>query len=217
MTPGIPFPANPGSPAKVPPAAPNLLASGAGQPPMDATAAAGVDDRDNTDPTAWYVFEHQTTADVLNTATNNNLRVVDLYVESTVGPTFTAIYVSNTGSYARSWWFLVNITPADLLTFATTNNARIVVLKAFDDPAASVRFYAILISNTGADAKSWWFYQGQTTAQLTALWQANNARITQINSYVKGGVTLYGLELAPVAAVWSVAGGAAVVVAVLEP
>ena len=57
--------------------------------------------------------------------------------------------------------------------------------------AGSVRFFAVLISNTGADAKTWYFYQGQTIASLTTLWQNNNARITQINSYVKGGVTLY--------------------------
>ena len=85
----------------------------------------------------------------------------------------------------------MDVTPASLLSFVTTNNARITVLKAFDDPAGSVRFYAVMISNTGADAKTWWFYQGQTISSLTALWQANNARITQINSYVKNGVTLY--------------------------
>jgi hypothetical protein len=186
------FPIKPGAPAQIPSKDTNLVASGVGQPPSDATAATGVDDRENTDGTGWAVYEHQTISQVLSTATNNNLRVVDLYVESTVSPyQLTAVYVSNSGSYAKSWWILVDVTPSSLLSFATTNNARIVVLKAFDDPAGSVKFYAILISNTGADAKGWWFYQGQTTSQLTALWQANNARITQINSYVKGGVTLY--------------------------
>ena len=129
----------------------------------------------------------------MNTATNNNLRVVDLFVENAASPyQLTASYVSNTGSYAKNWWLLVNITPGDLLNFAIANNARIVVLKAFDDPApgGSVRFFAVLISNTGADAKTWYFYQGKTVSDLTSLWQANNARITQINSYVKGGVTL---------------------------
>lgn len=170
---------------------PNLVASA---PPPTATlpSAAGIDDRDNTDLTGWYVYEHQTPADVVTTATNNNLRVVDLYVENSFSPyAFTAVYVPNTGSYAKSWWILVDVTPASLLAFVVSNNARIVVLKAFDDPAGSVRFFAVMISNTGADAKGWWFYQGKTVAELTTLWQNNKARITQVNSYVKGGFTFY--------------------------
>jgi hypothetical protein len=79
------------------------------------------------------------------------------------------------------------------LNFVVSNNARIVVLKAFDNPIVGgpLRLFAVMISNTGADAKTWYFYQDQTIAQLTALWQANNARITQVNSYVRNGVTLY--------------------------
>jgi hypothetical protein len=170
---------------------PNLVASGVGEPPS-ISAAAGTDDRDNADVTGWAVYEHQTLADVVSTATNNNLRVVDLYVENPTSPyALTAVYVSNTGSYAKSWWILANVTPADLFNFVVTNNARIVVLKAFDDPAGSVRFFAVMIPNTGVDAKTWYFYQGQTTSQLTALYVANNARITQLNSYVKNGITLY--------------------------
>lgn len=191
------FPAQPGAPDRLPPPDANQVASGGAnsggaQSSPTAPAAAGVDDRDNTDPTGWYVYEHQTLNDVVTTATNSNLRVVDLYVETNAIPNlFTAVYVSNSGSYARSWWILANYTPADLLNFVTTNNARIIVLKAFDDPAGSVRFYAVMISNTGADAKTWFFYQGQTTSSLTTFIQNNNARLVQINSYVKGGVTLY--------------------------
>jgi hypothetical protein len=105
--------------------------------------------------------------------------------------------VADTGPYAKSWWLLANVTPASLLAFSTSNNARIVVLKAFDDPApgGDVRFFAILISNTGADDKTWWFYKDQNTAQINALWQANNARLVQVNSYVKGGVTLYDVVM----------------------
>jgi hypothetical protein len=169
----------------------NLVASGMGQAPSIADAI-GVDDRENSDAVGWAVYEHQTLSDVVTTASNNNLRVVDLYVENSSSPfAYTAVYVSNTGSYAKTWWLVANVTPADLLNFVLTNNARIVVLKAIDDPAGSVRFFAVMISNSGADAKTWYFYQGKTINDLTALWQANGARITQINSYVKNGVTLY--------------------------
>ena len=105
-----------------------------------------MDDRDNSVPVGWAVYEHQTVADVINTANTNNYRVVDLFVEGTTGTSLlTAVYVANTGSYAKTWWVLANVTPATLLDFYTSNNARIVVLKAFNDPApgGDVRYYAI--------------------------------------------------------------------------
>ncbi len=174
-----------------------LVASGNLSNAPQSVLAAGVDDRDNTDTTGWAVYEHQSTQNVLDTAANGNLRVVDLFVEVPGGnPVFTATYVSNSGSYARTWYFLANVSTADLLNFVVTNNQRIIVQKSFYDatqPVAAnrVRFYAVMIPNTGADAKSWYFYKDQTTVQLTALWQANNARITQVNSYDESGTTLY--------------------------
>ena len=177
---------------------PHLVASGLGQPPVLSAAGIPEDDRENSSPVSWYVYEHQTLSDIISTVTVNGLRVVDLYVEDASSPAqMSAVYVANTASYARNWSIMVDATPADLYDYATTNNYRIVVLKAFDDPApgADVRFFAILIANTGADAKTWWFYDGLTPAQVTTLWQANTARLVQVNSYVKGGVTLYAVVM----------------------
>jgi hypothetical protein len=193
------FPARSDVPASLPAASgPNLVASGTGPHPHANLAALAVDDRDNSIPVGWAVYQHQTLTQVLDTATSNNYRVVDLFVESATSPyLLTAVYVANTGPYAKTWWLLADVTPATLLTFSTSNNARIVVLKAFNDPApgGDVRFFAILISNTGVDEKSWWFYKDQNVAQITALWQANNARLVQVNSYVKGGATLYDVVM----------------------
>jgi len=187
------FPARPDVPTPPPdPGARGYVASTFGLPLAPGIDAS--DDRENTAPTSWYVYEHQTLSEVVDTATTSNLRVVDLSVESTVGAgQFSAVYVANTQTYAKSWWILANVTPADLLSFIGTNNARIVSQKVFADaaPGGDVRHYAILISNTGADAKTWYFFNNKTTSELTDLWQANNARLVQINSYVKNGSTLY--------------------------
>ena len=188
------FQANPAQPSAELPSDPNRVAVQPAPASPDSSTAAGIDDRENTDGTGWAVYEHQSIAQVVTTATNNNLRVVDLFPESTISPSeFTATYVSNSGSYARTWWILANVSTSDLLTFVLQNNARITVMKTLDNPAApgDVRFYAVMISNTGADAKTWWFYKSQTTGQLTALWQANNARIVQVNSYMENGAKKY--------------------------
>jgi hypothetical protein len=186
------FPARPDVPATSPDPWDRGYVAAFDQP--RASVSSADDDRDNTDQTPWYVYEHQTFTDVLNTATTNNLRVVDWSVESTAGAgQVSAVYVSNSQSFAKTWWILAGVTPTDLLSFITTNNARIVSQKVFADPSpgGDVLHYAILVSNTGADAKTWYFYNNKTTADLTTLWQANNARIVQVNAYQKNAQTLY--------------------------
>jgi len=177
---------------------PNLVASGLGQPPDLAAAGIPSDDRENNSPVAWYVYEHQTASDINTMAANNNLRVVDLYVESAPSPSLmTAVYVTNSGSYAKSWGYYVDVTPAVLQSVVAADTYRIVVLKAFNDPASGgdVRYFALFIANTGADAKAWWYYHNLSVTQVTALWQANNARLVQVNSYVKSATTLYDVVM----------------------
>ncbi len=181
---------------------PHLVAHGEGQPPVSVegdapaqpAAPTAVDDRDNTEVVSWYVYEHYTSLQVYNTAVNNNLRVVDLFLES-APDSFTAVFVSNTGSYQKTWWIYVNMTPTDLLTFVNNNSARVTVLKTYTDAGGNELMDAVMISNTGADNKIWWFLDNQTTASLTTFWQNNNARITQINSYTKNGSTKYAAVL----------------------
>ena len=161
-------------------------------PLMRAPTVVNTDDRENSTPTGWWVYSGQSPTNITNFIIANNARIVDLYVEST-SPSFvfTVTYVSNTGAYAKGWWWYNNVDGATLSGLLTTNNARLIVLKAFDVGGGVIHFAAVLISNTGTDAKSWWWYYNQTTASLTTLWQNNTARITQVNSYVTGGQTKY--------------------------
>jgi hypothetical protein len=159
-------------------------------PAMPATANA--DDRENTTPTAWWVYSGQTAADIANTLSADNARIVDITVESLALPRrFTVTYVSNTGAYAKAWWWYYDVDETTLNNALTANTARLISLKAYDIGSGQIRFAAVMISNTGADAKGWWWYYNKTTAELTTLWQANTARIVQVNSYVTGGQTRY--------------------------
>ena len=93
------FPARPDVPANLPAAnGPNLVASGTGPSPGANAPSSSVDDRDSSVPVDWAVYEHQTVADVINTANTNNYRVVDLFVEGNTSTSLlTAVYVANTG------------------------------------------------------------------------------------------------------------------------
>ena len=186
------------SPLQTPPVPmPQPAASGGSDAfsPQSVSASLAVDDRYNTDPTGWYVYEHQTVTDVTNTV-NTGLRPIDIIVES-FSPSylFTVVYVVNSGSYAKTWWWYVGVDEATLNAHLSANNARLISLKAYDIGSGQIRFTAIMISNTGSDAIGWWWYYNQTVAGITTLWQANQARLTQVDAYVTAGQTRYAVVM----------------------
>ena len=56
-------------------------------------------------------------------------------------------------------------------------------------------FAAIFIANTGADAKGWWWYFGQTPAQIGSLVQQHNARLIDLRQYQAGTGTTYAVVM----------------------
>lgn len=175
---------------------PTLLA--AWQAPAGSAAgplAGGVDDRDNTTPTAWWIYTGQTATDVSNFLTANNARIVDLEADTTVSPfRYTVTYVENTGAYNTSWWYYLDVDAATLSADLTANDARLIVLKAYDT-GTEIRFFAVMVSNTGADNKTWWWYYGQSVSDISTALTANNARLVQVNSYSTGAGTRYAVVM----------------------
>ena len=81
----------------------------------DAPLVAGVDDRDNTAITTWWIYTGQTVTDIVNIVNANNARIVDLDADTSVTPIrYTVTYVANAGAYGSAWWFYVDITRATL-------------------------------------------------------------------------------------------------------
>ncbi len=160
------------------------------------SATVNTDDRENTTPTAWWIYSGQSVADVTNFVNANNARVVDLNIDAYT-PTLrlTVTYVQNTGTYAKAWWWYVGVDEATLNAQVTANTGRLTVVKAYDIGGGAIRFVAVMVSNTGADYKAWWWYYNQTTASVTANWQANSARLTQVQSYVAAGQTRYAVVM----------------------
>ena len=156
-----------------------------------ATQAWGVDDNENSTPTAWWIYTGQSLSAITNTITSKNARITDIAVDNSAGSSFTVSYVQNTGSYAKQWWWYVGIDAPTLAKNLSANNARLISLKAYDIGGGNIRFAVAMIANTGADAKQWWYYFGQSTAQITALLKTNNARLTAIQSYTSNGQTYY--------------------------
>lgn len=151
------------------------------------------DDRDRTTPTAAIWMHDQTPAD-LQALTGAGWRFTDLEIESTSPWEFTVSAVQNTGGYAKGWLWVYGVTGAQLATTISQNNARIVDLEPYDDNGTT-RFAAILVGNTGADAKAWWWNYGMTNAQLDAMVSSNNARLVCFERYTIGGQTRYAAAM----------------------
>jgi hypothetical protein len=150
----------------------------------------------DTTPTGWWWYYGITPAQLSSIVSSTGGRIVSLQVEQTSPLLFTVALVSNTGSYAKSWWYYYGVTAAQLSANITSLNARIVSLDAYDSGGTTL-FAAVLISNTGADAKGWWWYYGVTTAQISTLLQQNSARLVDLRSYVTGGATRYAVVMIP--------------------
>jgi hypothetical protein len=150
----------------------------------------------DTTPTGWWWYYGITPAQLSSIVSSTGGRIVSLQVEQASPLLFTVALVSNTGSYAKSWWYYYGVTAAQLSANINALNARIVSLDAYDINGTTY-FAAVLISNTGADAKGWWWYYGVTTSQIASLLQQNNARLVDFRSYTTGGVTRYAVVMIP--------------------
>ena len=144
------------------------------------------DDRDRTTPTGAVWFTDQTTTDLGNLV-NAGWRFTEIEIESTSPFEFTVAAVQNSGSYAKAWWYAIGVTTSQLTTTINSNTARLIDIEPYDD-SGTTKFAAVMISNTGADAKSWWWYPSQTSAQVGTNLTANNGRLTCLERYTTGGV-----------------------------
>ncbi len=160
-----------------------------------AAPCLAIEDRDNTDLTGWYWYYGQTATQVTNLINTLNLRIVDLKVENPSGSprTFTVAFVVNSGTYAKGWYWFYDVTPTNAFNFAISNNARPVVVQAYEVAAGDVRVAMVYVVNTGADQKGWWFYYGDTPADIASQLSANTARLTQISRYTTLGQTRYAV------------------------
>jgi hypothetical protein len=165
-------------------------ASGESAPDLARRESAS-DDFDNSTPTAWWIYTGQTVADVANTIKTDKARIIDIEVDSYSPYSFTVTYVQNTGAYAKGWWWYYGITATELSTYLTSNKARLISLKAYDIGGGNIRFAVAMIANSGADARAWWWYYGQTPAEITTSLTTNKARLITLDSYSTGGETKY--------------------------
>jgi hypothetical protein len=160
-----------------------------------ALAASGLaqDVRDLSSPTGyrWY---YGVDAATITAAIGDGYRPVDLEVESANPLRFTTAMVANSGAYSSGFWWYYGITAGQLSTFLSNNQGRLIDLEVYED-GGNTRFACVMVPNTGSEQKTWWYYYGQTGAQIASLLNTNNARPVDIDSYEINGTTAYDVVM----------------------
>lgn len=126
----------------------------------------------------WWWYYNQTAAQVSANLAANQARLIDLepYTDAGGNQRFACIMVDNTGVNAKGWLWYYNTSVATISAGASANNARVIDLDRYTF-SGTTYYSAILIGNTGADYRQWWWYINASTAQIGSYLNTNNARL----------------------------------------
>lgn len=159
------------------------------------TSATAQDDRENSAPTG-AIWDPSISPTELTTHVNNGWRITNLKVRGVSAgvPTFAAALVSNSGSYSKGWWWYYGATEAQVRSALSSNVARPIDIEPYLDGGV-LRYAVVMVSNTGADAKPWWWVTGTTPTGIGNAVSANSARVFDMDTYTLLSQTLYSAVL----------------------
>lgn len=142
-----------------------------------------IDGKFNTTPTAWTWMHGQSAEQLTAYLQANNMRLVSLQVETASPLRFTVALVENAGSHTMSWTWVHSKNETELRALIRSQSLRIVDLEAYQVDGIT-RFAAILVSNTGANAKRWWWTHQATPNEIGVMMEQARARPIDLDRYV---------------------------------
>ncbi|WP_161938072.1 serine hydrolase [Mastigocoleus testarum] len=146
-------------------------------------------EKSSTKPTKFW-WLHGASVSQIKSKINQGYRIIDWEVEKTSPLRFSVAMVRNKGEYAKKWWWYYGLSSQQVKEKLNTNKARIIDLEIYR--LNGQKKYAVaLVSNTGADAKSWWYYSDSSIKNIIEKTKVNKARIVDLDTYVVGGKRLY--------------------------
>ena len=156
---------------------------------LAALAAPAFADRDSTTKTNWAWKSNVSSAEIKKVI-DKGYRITDLEVSSTSPWRYTATFVKNSGSYKIGWWWKTNLTSDELKAYYRSKKARILDLEVHRI-GGKTKFSAVMVKNTGAVKKSWWWVTGKTLKQVEAKAKKNGARVIDLDTYTISGKRYY--------------------------
>lgn len=124
----------------------------------------------------WYVgIDAPTLAQNLQT---NNARLTSFQAYDIGGGNvrFAVAMVANTGADAKAWWYYYGQNASQIPALIAAHNARLTSLESYASNGQTL-YAVIMIANTGADAKAWWWYTNESPQDISSQLSTNNARL----------------------------------------
>ncbi|MBB5866874.1 hypothetical protein F4553_000253 [Allocatelliglobosispora scoriae] len=137
------------------------------------------DDRVKSVATSWWTYDNVDSAWTTNFLVSNNARITDLRVVTSSPLRFRWTAVRNTGAYATGSWWYPSVTMAQVNTLLTQNSARLITAVKH----SSTLYAVVMVSNTGANAKTWGWCDTDFAGVGACLGSTN--RLTNIVSYAQ--------------------------------
>lgn len=130
----------------------------------------------------WWWYYGLTSADVATQLSNNNARLIELKPYDAGGGVirYAAIMVSNTANAARAWSYLVGVSSSQISTHLSNTGHRLIDLDTYTEGGVK-KYTAVMVANSGADAKSWQWWLNQSPASVAAKVSAFNGRIVKLD------------------------------------
>ncbi len=151
---------------------------------------------------AWWWYTGQTAAQVSSNLSANSARLIDIdpYEDVNGNLRFNCVMVDNTGSNNKPFWWYYGTTTTSIGTNLSTNNARLVDLDSYTI-GGTTYYAAVMIRNTGADARGWWWYLNVTPAQISSFLNTNSAQLYDLEPRSNGNFDCVMLQN-PTPAAW---------------
>lgn len=137
----------------------------------------------------WWWFYDLTRGQLETKLTDLNARITYFDAYDVNGTTyFAAVLLSNTGADMKKWWWYDGQTQAQVDALVQQNNARLINLHGYMT-GAGMRYAVVMISNTGADTKTSWYYCGITATQITSYIEQYSAIMINLEPADSNGST----------------------------
>lgn len=169
-------------------AAPSALAA------LDTTARTT--DHSVRTPTGWWLYTGRSAAQVGSLLSANAARLTQIEVDGMVSgtPRFSVRMVRNAGAYAvPGWWWYHGLTFSQVQAQVAANNARLIDLEPYDAGGGTIRYAAVMVSNTGTTARAWSYLGGATSSQIATHLANSGHRLVDLDAYYSGTTRRYSI------------------------
>jgi hypothetical protein len=166
--------------------------------PASADPNALTTDKSVSVPTAWWTYRNVEPDFISDRLKAHGARITNIEPDNSTGTRFSVVMVRNAGSYqVPGWWWYYGLTYEQVKSKISGTGGRLIDIEPYVVDGR-VRYAIVLVSNTGAAARAWWWLTGVTTTAISDLLKAGSPsiedpakRLIDIESYTVGGVKRY--------------------------